>query len=147
MILNAWNGVWPDTYILQIIIPQELEKLQRFCKKLAFKNTKFIVKVRDIHKTEKNNSIGISVFGYDIQSMSQIILSKDINLLLIVEEAKRHYVLIKYFNICMYDHTLHQLICADFQSILVPEDNGKQNSNESDTNKYKQMLLPIMVIN
>ena len=43
---------------------------------------KFIVKVRDIHKTEKNNSIGISVFGYenkkDIQSVCQIILSRDI---------------------------------------------------------------------
>ena len=82
MILNAWNGVWSDTYILQIIIPEELEKLQRFCKKLDFKDIKFIVKVRDIHKTEKNNSIGISVFGYEnkknIQSVCQIILSRDI---------------------------------------------------------------------
>ena len=82
MILNAWNGVWSDTYILQIIIPEELEKLQRFCKKLDFKDIKFIVKVRDIHKTEKNDSIGISVFGYEnkknIQSVCQIILSRDI---------------------------------------------------------------------
>ena len=82
MILNAWNGVWSDTYILQIIIPEELEKLQRFCKKLDFKDIKFIVNVRDIHKTEKNNSIGISVFGYEnkknIQSVCQIILSRDI---------------------------------------------------------------------
>ena len=82
MILNAWNDVWSDTYILQIIIPEELEKLQRFCKKLDFKDIKFIVKVRDIHKTEKNNSIGISVFGYEnkknIQSVCQIILSRDI---------------------------------------------------------------------
>ena len=81
MILNAWNGVWSDTYILQIIIPEELEKLQRFCKKLDFKDIKFIVKVRDIHKTEKNSSIGISVFGYEnkknIQSVCQIILSRD----------------------------------------------------------------------
>ena len=82
MILNAWNGVWSDTYILQIIIPEELEKLQRFCKKLDFKDIKFIVKVRDIHNTEKNNSIDISVFGYEnkknIQSVCQIILSRDI---------------------------------------------------------------------
>ena len=27
-------------------------------------------------------------------------------------------------------------IYADFESILVPEDNGKQNLNESYTNKY-----------
>ena len=28
------------------------------------------------------------------------------------------------------------MIYADFESILVPEDNGKQNPNESYTNKY-----------
>ena len=50
-----------------------------------------------------------------------------------MEEGKRHHVPIKYFNICMYDHTLHQLIYADFESILVPENNGKQNPNESYT--------------
>ena len=30
------------------------------------------------------------------------------------------------------------MIFAGFQSILRPEDNGEQNSNESYTNKYKQ---------
>ena len=106
---------------------------------------------------------------------------------MIVEEEKRHYVLIKDFNTFMYDHTLHCgrknpchyclqafsteeilkhcikdclkmngkqriimpkkdkyvkfknyerqinsqfIIYADFKSILVPEDNGKQNPEE-----------------
>ena len=30
------------------------------------------------------------------------------------------------------------MIYADFESILVPEDNGRQNPNESYTNKYKK---------
>ena len=30
------------------------------------------------------------------------------------------------------------MIYADFESILVPEDNGKQNPNESCTNKYQK---------
>ena len=30
------------------------------------------------------------------------------------------------------------VIYADFKSILVPEDNGKQNINESYTNKYQK---------
>ena len=30
------------------------------------------------------------------------------------------------------------MICADFESILEPEDNGKQNPNEFYTNKYKK---------
>ena len=81
--------------------------------KLDFKDIKFPVKVRDIHKIEKNNSIGISVFGYGNKEKHPIYASKNrceekhIDLLLIGEEGKRHYVLIKYFNTFMYDHTLH----------------------------------------
>ena len=38
---------------------------RNFAKKLYFKDIKFPVKVRDIHKIKKKNSIGISVFGYE----------------------------------------------------------------------------------
>ena len=34
-----------------------------FVKKLDFENIEFPIKIRDIHKTEKKNSIGISLFG------------------------------------------------------------------------------------
>ena len=36
------------------------------------------------------------------------------------------------------------MIYAGFESILVPEDNGKQNAEESYTNKYWKMLLAVM---
>ena len=36
-----------------------------FAKKLDFKDIKFPVIIRDIHKIEKKNSTGISVFGYE----------------------------------------------------------------------------------
>ena len=39
------------------------------------------------------------------------------------------------------------LIYADFESILVPEDNGKQNLEESYMNKYQTILLVVMAIN
>ena len=32
------------------------------------------------------------------------------------------------------------MIYADFESILVPEDNGKQKPNESYTNKYQKHI-------
>ena len=32
------------------------------------------------------------------------------------------------------------MIYVDFESILVPEDNGKQNPNESYINKYKKHI-------
>ena len=38
------------------------------------------------------------------------------------------------------------MIYADFESILVPEDNGKQNPEESYTN-IKNMLLAVMALN
>ena len=33
------------------------------------------------------------------------------------------------------------MIYADFESILVPEDNGNQNPNESYTNKYQKHVV------
>ena len=39
------------------------------------------------------------------------------------------------------------MICPDFESILVPKDNGKQNPNESYTNKYQNMLFVVVAIN
>ena len=47
-----------------------------FAKRLDFKNIKFPVKIRDIHKTEKMNSIGISVFGYENKEKHPIYVSK-----------------------------------------------------------------------
>ena len=73
---------------------------------------KFPVKIRDIRKIEKKNSIGISVFGYENKEKHPIYLSKNcykekhVNLFLTGAEWKRHYFLNKEFNTFMYDHTL-----------------------------------------
>ena len=75
--------------------------------------TKFWVKTRDIHKLEKKNYIGISVFGYENKVKYPIYVSKKccedkhVDLLLIGEGEKKHYILIKDFNTFVYDHTLH----------------------------------------
>ena len=74
---------------------------KNFAKKLDFKGIKFHVKFRDIHKIENKNSIGISVFGYENKEKHPIYVSnkcyeeKHVDLLLIGEEGKRYYVLIK----------------------------------------------------
>ena len=39
------------------------------------------------------------------------------------------------------------MIDADFESILVPEDNGQQKPKESYTNKTQKMLFAVMAIN
>ena len=46
--------------------PARITKANKdFAKKLDFKDIKFPVKISDIHKIEKKNSININVFGYE----------------------------------------------------------------------------------
>ena len=77
---------------------------KEFAKKLDFKDIKFPVKTRDIHKVEKKNSIGINGFGYEnkenhpFYESNRCCEEKHVDLLLIGKERKRHYVLIKDFN-------------------------------------------------
>ena len=84
-----------------------------FTKKIDFKDIKFPVKTRDIHKIEKKKSISISIFGYENKVKYPINISKKccedkhVDLLLIGEGEKKDYIVIKDFNTFMYDHTLH----------------------------------------
>ena len=84
-----------------------------FAKRRDFKDMKFPVKIRGIHKIEKKNSIGISVFSYENKEKHPIYVSqqcceeKHVDLLLI-GEGEKHYVFIKDFNTFMYDHSLHR---------------------------------------
>ena len=50
---------------------------KNFAKTLDFKDIKFPVKTRNIHKIEKNNSIGISVFGYENKVKYRICIAKN----------------------------------------------------------------------
>ena len=44
----------------------------RFATELDFKDIRFPVNIRDIHKIQKKNSIGISVFGYENKKKSEL---------------------------------------------------------------------------
>ena len=61
----------------------------------------------------KKDYIGISVFIYEKKVTHRIYVSKkfceDKHVdLLLIDEGKKSYVLIKDFNTLMYDHTLHR---------------------------------------
>ena len=69
MIINSLNPVDHN--------PRIITKAGKdFAKNLDFKNIKFPVKVKDIHKIEKENSIGISVFGYEIKEKTSNLCMK-----------------------------------------------------------------------
>ena len=52
------------TVTLQTNIQQELEKLAKDLRE-SFKDIKFPIKIRDIHKVEEKYCISISVFAYE----------------------------------------------------------------------------------
>ena len=65
------------------------------------------------NKIERQNSIKINVFGYEEKQPYPIHISKEtfkdqMNLLLITEDEKKHYVLIKDFNKFMYHQSKHK---------------------------------------
>ena len=81
-----------------------------FANRLDFKDMKFPIKIRDNQKIQKENSIGISVFGYENKEKHPIYVSKKcceekhVDLLLIGEGEKKHCVFIKDINTFIYDH-------------------------------------------
>ena len=57
--------------------PKRIKKADRdFAKKLDFKDIRFLVKIRDIRKIVKKNSIGIIIFGYENKEKHPIYVSK-----------------------------------------------------------------------
>ena len=54
----------------------------------------------------------------------------------------------EYINFKNFDRKIKSpfMIYANLESILVSEDNGKQNPDESYTTKYQNMVLAVMVI-
>ena len=74
----------------------------------------------------------------DIQSMCQKCFEeKHVDLLLNGEERRRQHVLIKNFNILMYDHLLHckiKIFCSYCLQAFNTEDISKSHVNESSIN-------------
>ena len=80
---------------------------------LNYQGVKFLVATKHYGKIEEQNSININVFGYENEQFYSIHLSKHknekvLNLLLITQGEKQHYVFIKDFDKMMYNKTKHQ---------------------------------------
>ena len=80
---------------------------------LNYEGIEFPVSQKHYNKVEKQNSIRINVFSYEHGQPFSIHISKEtfkdqMNLLLIIEDEKKHYVLIKDFNAFMYNQTKHK---------------------------------------
>ena len=154
--------------------PQRIKKDDKqFIEGLDYTIIEFPVSQKHYNKIEKQNSIGINVFGYEKGQPFPIHISKEkfedqMNLLLITKDKKRHYVLIKDFNAFMYNQTKHKnknhfcmycLQCFLSENILVKHTNNcltisdaqainmpKQGDNILKFNNfYKQLPVPFVI--
>ena len=94
--------------------PQRIKKTDKqYVEKLDYSGVEFPVGVKHYNKIEKQNSVNISVFGYENKEPYPIYVSKEkyedhMELLLITKNENKHYVLIKDFNKFMYNQTKHE---------------------------------------
>ena len=77
-----------------------------YTRELYFKDIEFPIIIGDIHRTEKIIVLTLTLLVMKTRETIELICQKLFDLLLIVEEGKIHYVLIKDFNAFSIDHAL-----------------------------------------
>ena len=98
----------------QIKYPERIKKEdKKMINELNYDGTDFPLSQIHYNKVEKQSSIRINVFGYENGQPFPIHISKEtfedqMNLLLIIKDEKKHYVLIKDFNAFMYNQSKHK---------------------------------------
>ena len=96
---------------------------KKFAEKLNYDGTEFPVKEKDFNKIEIKNNICINVFGYENGLVFSIYVSDQkfedsMDLLLLIDNDKSHYVYIKDFNRFMFHKTKNGFVKV-VSSVLV----------------------------
>ena len=76
--MNASNGKQSDLHSVDHNPERNTKADNNFAKELDFKDIKCPFKIRDIHKIEKKNPIGISILGYENKGKNPIYVSKNV---------------------------------------------------------------------
>ena len=98
----------------QIKYPERIKnKDKKMINELNYDGIDFPLSQKHHNKVEKQNSIRINVFGYEDGQPFPINISKEtfedqMNLLLVTKDEKKHYVLIKDFNVFIYNQSKHK---------------------------------------
>ena len=157
----------------QIKYPERIKKGdKKMINELNYDGIDFPLSQKHYNKVEKQNSIRINAFGYEDGRPLLIHISKEtfnkINLLLITKDEKKHYVLIKDFNVFMYNQSKHKerkhfcmycLQCFSSERVLVKHANNcltingaqainmpKQGENILKFNNFhKQLPVPFVI--
>ena len=147
MIKNFFYGVMLDT----LIHPERIKKIDKkiACNLHNYDEIEFPVEEKDFKKIGVQNNICINVFGYENELVFSIYISdqtfkNSMDLLLLINDDKLHYVYIKDFNAFMFHKTKNKnkrwfcrscLQCFSSENVLTKhkEDclsiNGQQSVN------------------
>ena len=138
--------------------------------KLNYDGIEFPVKEKDFNKIEVKNNICINVFGYENELVFPIYVSDQkfedsMDLLLLIDDDKSHYVYIKDFDRFMFHKTKNKnkkwfcrscLQCFSSENVLIEHKenclsiNGKQSVKLEKgiiefKNYFKQMPVPFKI--
>ena len=154
--------------------PERIKKEdKKMVNELNYDGIDFPLSQKHHNKVEKQNNIRINMFGYEKGQPFPIHISKEtfedqMNLLLITEDEKKHYVPIKDFNAFMYNQSKHKerkhfsmycLQCFSSERILANHANNcltingaqainmpKQGENILKFNNFhKQLPVPFVI--
>ena len=156
--------------ILQKNIQKEFKKLKKIAEKPDFDGIEFPIQEKDFSKIEVKNNICINVFGYENGLVFPIYVSDQkfedsMDLLLLIDDDKSHYVYIKDFDRFMFHKTRNKnrkwfckscLQCFSRESVLIKHKenclsiNGKQSVKLEKgiiefENCFKQMPVPFKI--
>ena len=169
-ILILQKNIQKNLFSILLIIKKFIQEDKELISDLDFDGIEFPVQKKDFSKIGKKNNISINVFGYKNELVFPIYVSdqkfKDsMDLLLLTDDDKSHYVYIKDFDRFMFHKTKNKnkkwfcrscLQCFSSENVLIKhkEDclsiNGKQSVKlEKGTiefeNYFKQIPVPFKV--
>ena len=160
-----------DILTLQKNIQKELKKLtKKIAQKLDYNEIEFPVQEKYFNKIEVKKNIRINVFGYENRLVFPIYVSDQkfedsMDLLLLIDDDKSHYVYIKDFDRFMFHKTKNKnkkwfsrscLQCFSSKNILIKHKenclsiNGKQSvklgkGSIEFKNHFKQIPVPFKI--
>ena len=151
--------------------PEKVKKTDKDCtNNLNYDGIEFLVQEKDLKKVEIQNNICVNLFGYENKLIFPVYISNQtfkisIDLLLLINDDKSHYVYIKDFNTFMFYKTKNKnkkwfckscLQCFSNENVLIKhkEDclsiNGQQSINLEKgsiefKNYFKQLPVPFKI--
>ena len=151
--------------------PERIKKIHnKIAEKLNYDETEFPLQEKDCNKIEVNNNIYINMSGYENGIVFPIYISDQKNedsmdLLLLIDDDKSHYMYIKDFHRFMFHQTKNKnkkwfckscLLCFSSESVLIKHKenclsiNGKQSVKLKKgiiefENYFKQIRVPFNI--